>query len=171
MNVLVLVNVLLGLIFLGTPGTAAADWQYASEQHQGGTLRTARVQNADGFRFSLVRKDEGRVTAVFRLPDDSTTLLGTAPPVMRVDGRGDIPVAAWGVYVDMGTRQVSWFIWDGTGDPCDPEPPATDRKRALCEIMRGRQLFFEYYGVAGDAYETRFSLDGSQRAVQRLLRE
>jgi hypothetical protein len=159
------------LFALGAPAAAATGWQFEKEQRNGAAVRTAWVQNAEGFRFSLVRKNEGRVTAVFRIPEDSGTLLGTAPPVMRVDGRADIPVDSWGVYVDMSARQVGWFIWDGTGDPCDPEPPAQDRKRALCEIMRGRQLVFEYYAVTGDSFETRFSLNGSIMAIQRLLRE
>lgn len=170
MQVLLSLQVLAFAAALSGPA-AAADWQFEREARRGADLRTAWVQNADGFRFSLIRKNDGRVTAVFELPEKTDALLGTAPPVFRVDQWPPMPVTAWGVFVDMGTRQVSWFIWDGTGDPCRPEPPAQDRKRALCDIMQGEQIVFAYDSVTGDSDEARFSLSGSRRAVERLLRE
>lgn len=127
------------------------------------------MTNDAGYRFSLVRDDKGRVTAIFRVPKDEPILLGTNPPVYRVDDREERAVASWGVYVEMGTKQVSWFIWDGTGDPCAPEGPAAKRGKELCEIMQGQKMVFRFYRVTGEAKTTEFSLKGSLRAIQPLL--
>ena len=150
---------------------ATETWQYSKNERLEQTVEAAWVENQEGYRFSLVREDDGRVTAIFQIPEDSTMILGTEPPLYRVDDREERSIASWGIYVEMETKQVSWFIWDGTGDPCDPDLPAVRRKKALCEIMQGQKMVFEFYRITGEAERTRFSLKGSREAVRALLKE
>ena len=150
---------------------AAESWQVTKNERLEETVTAAWVENQEGYRFSLVREDDGRVGAIFQIPEDSPMLLGTEPPVYRIDDLEERSVASWGIYVEMGTRQVSWFIWDGTGDPCDPDAPAKERKKELCEIMQGRKMVFEFYRITGEAERTRFSLKGSREAIGALLEE
>jgi len=158
------------VLLIGSFAFAGA-WQQETVQTatQSSRVQKAWTVNAEGHQLRLLRGATGPVFAVFELSGAGENEFGTREPLYRVDGGPPRLLADYGSFLDLSSKFAEWPIWDGAQPPCDGSETVGYRSQALCEILQGNRIEFQYYLVTGQARKTAFSLDGLRSAVKGML--
>ena len=160
---------LLGL--LTAPYALAGGWQQETIET---ATRSSRVQkvwtvNAEGHQLRFLRGATGPMFAVFKLSAAAENQFGTREPLYRVDSGPPRLLADYGQFLDLSSKFAEWPIWDGVRDPCEDSETVGYRDKALCEILQGNRIEFQYHLVTGETRKTMFSLDGLRSAFAGML--
>jgi len=159
------------LVLLTAPFAFAGGWQQETIETATQSSRVQKVWtvNAEGHQLRFLRGVTGPMFAVFKLSATAENQFGTREPLYRVDSGPPRLLADYGNFLDLSSKFAEWPIWDGDRPPCEESESVGYRQKALCEVLQGNRIEFQYHLVTGQTRKTTFSLDGLRSAVEHML--
>ncbi len=149
-----------GLLFAAP---AAAEWRVIDEADDDSTLRApyARIKNADGYTLTIYRDSDDNLHALLRLNDRLTGFDTAICPTYQIDKRQPRNTAADGSGCSMRAEVSNYHLGHIESNQIVSRP--------LYEFMNGSHIDFRFRLANADYDQTRFSLDGSKRALSAVL--
>lgn len=151
--------------------SSGAQWQKKTIETttKSSVVKTIWTVNDDGHRLRFLRGRSGPVYAAVHLSESAAATFGTREPRYQVDDGPLRLLADYGPFLDMSSKTAEWPVWDGPQPPCADAPVSRWREAALCEILQGRRVEFEYVTVTGERRQTAFSLENLRPIIEEFL--
>ncbi len=136
-------------------------------------VKRAVTMNKDGHLFAIFRAqtggaERGDVYGYFSLSKKSAEVLGSTPPIYRIDKLKAHNLEEekrisrdLGVGYFSNSTSVSFVLFARKGEPTE----GTD----LRDIMEGKTILFRYYLLGGESRETSFDLSGARPVIASAI--
>ena len=168
-----IIKVLVILTVLAAYTSAYAGWEVtnSTDPITDDAKKIAIVKNQAGHSFSIYRlPPEDLVWGTFSLSDSTVDQIDSErPPIYWVDNKTPYNLSTskdLDEKYDLSLYQrepkwVNFVVWHGKVD----EGVSGD----IVDIVKGHEIFFNYYTVSGDDKDTSFTLKGSAAAVSEIV--
>lgn len=152
--------IILSFFFFISP--ASAQWMVLAESTNGAPGETAYVDNSEGYRLEIFR-DDNVIRSRFILPEGLTRLYQDICPTYQIDNRTAENTSIDSSKCLLEERQAIYNFGAITGN--------TVQSSILQGLMDGIGISFRFRLSDGDYRETRFTLNGSNRAMTIAIGE
>lgn len=171
-NLIKNIAVALGILLSGNTTVSAEGWQLNADwvdPFVGEQIPIAFTTNDDGFSFGLFRSEDGRVRAIYSLPESTFDRIpkGGRVLMIRPGSNRSIEIEAEIVQNSITERaksngiSVRSLIWHGEGSS-----PAVGTLR---NVLDSEEMFARFFTETGPTIDTSWSMDGAHVVIEQAL--
>lgn len=161
-----------GIIAVWTIPASAEGWKLDADwvdPFVGDRVAIAITENEDGFRFGLFRSEDGRVRALYGLPESSFDRLPTDGRVLMIRPGSNRSVEIEAETIQRGVTEqaksngmvIRGLIWHGQ----DPAPTTG----TLRNLLDSDTMFARFFTETGQTIDTSWDMTGSHEPIAIAL--